>query len=140
MQIVLKKLISPTKLEEYIFRIYGEKSIACEGKFTSHRNDENDVFGTDWSDFYKVPREAELGELVNSEEYYDAPDWEADRMYRDISNKYCPVSHKTKDGFPYYSGSIGGLTRYEIPWSDEDVKLLLIDKITQAIMNTKIKS
>ena len=136
MKITLKNLISSTELVEYIFNIDGS-CIKCIGKDISYRNNEMDIFGRDWDGFYKIPKAAEIEELFNSNEYEWADEDKQCDMYKEITDKYNPVLHKTTNGKPYYSGSYGA-SSYKLPWNETELKSLLIDEISCVVINSKL--
>ena len=103
--------ISPINREIYHFNV-SKEYIDYEGISISYRNDENDIWGDEWSKHYKEKEKTEKDEVWKQNPEYDGCWWDeipcsVTMQLEKIHNKYNPVLHKTIFGKTYYGGSFG---------------------------------
>lgn len=88
----------------------------------SRRNDSEDTWGDEWLWKYKDNILKAWQKLEDKYEL-DYADHDREEEEQKIAEKYNPCMNKTKDGFPYYSGtSFSQLDDHKIPMSVEKLK------------------
>ena len=143
MEVKIKYEISPTEREIYHFRITNGNVIEYTGIGVAYRNDENDIWGDEWSQYYAGKKKKELDE-VNKEyreydgyDYYELP-YEFTSKLEKINSKYNPVMNKTNFGKPYYSGSHS--SNNPTPKLTESTILQLIkEEVDKLLTNAKLE-
>jgi hypothetical protein len=119
--------ISDTEREIYNFEVNGD-FIIYKGIQISRRNDEKDVWGDLWQDFYVECRASELGYsyLDNSEE----------EDMNEILDKYNPVMQQTDSGKSYLESSFGrNLPTPKI--SEDDIRKEIMMQFLKLIDNAE---
>jgi hypothetical protein len=131
MKIQIEYIKSTTEKIIYRFTIDNNFNFNYTGILYSYRNDENDIWGDQWEDYYGITCVAEQLAFEDKHDYYPGS-WDynpLDAEYTAIAEKYNPVLHKTKFGKPYLSGAYGGkLPKFEIPEKEIIKKLKLVIK------------
>lgn len=140
MKIEIEYIVSPTLKEIYWFEREGREDWRYVGIMYSRRNDENDIWGDQWEEYYDKQKDEELEELARKHGFdslFDA-NWDRENCppeLRKIIDKYNPIANHTKNGEPYYCGEIFA------NWSKKPAPKLSIEEIKQKILEkiSKIK-
>lgn len=139
MRVEIQHIVDERTKEIYHFEKHGSvwKYV---GIYFSRRNDENDIWGDEWTKRFHDQKMEELNFWAQSkgyEDYYsigwtDLDAWTDKWEIDEIRNKYNPVCQSTKHGEPYYSGQYGG----ELPKPKISVDQIKIEILKQV---SKIK-
>jgi hypothetical protein len=116
MKIQIRHKLSETHEEVYEFELMSV-GIAYTGIWQSRRDDENDVWGYDWSSHYRKEKEKAIQALfqrLGIEDISEIEDWDYEYVSA-INTKYNPVMHRTKDGKPRLGGTCSGRLKQTDP-------------------------
>ena len=131
MQFEIRHQISCFEEEIYFFKVSNE-SIVYTGFFLSKREDINNPFGYDWSEFYADAKNSEFKALEKKfgEDIYEYYHPEFDRI-EEINDRYNPVMHGLLSGCSHLNVS----KEHPLKISNETV----IEKLLEKIKNMEVK-
>jgi hypothetical protein len=146
MKIEIRHQISDTYEEIYGFEI-GTTYIKYNTVWISRRNSVNDVWGYDWSKYYKSQERFEIEKLREKEKLdkYDADDmlYETDSRneFEKICKKYNPIMNKTDSEEPLLGGCYSNSLMKNHPPKIEpqQLKELIKKKVLSIIEKSEIK-
>lgn len=146
MKIEIRHQISDTYEEIYGFDI-GTTYIKYNSVWISRRNSINDIWGYDWSEYYKSQQEFEINKLREKEELgrYDCDDMlcetDSRNEYNNIYKKYNPIMNKTDEGKPLLGGCYSNSLMKDHPPKIElhQLKELIKKEVLSIIEKSEIK-
>jgi hypothetical protein len=133
MKIQIRHKISETYEEIYEFSMRSNSIKYC-AIWQSRRDDENDVWGYDWSSHYEKEKEEMIQALFKKlgiEDITEIEDWD----YEDVSaikSRFNPVMQRTKEGKPRLGGMFSARLKQIDPPKIPEKEL--IEMIKQEIM------
>jgi hypothetical protein len=139
-EIQIEYIIDETHKEIYGFTERGDNTYYYDSISYASRNDEDDIWGDEWREYYSEKMTEELEKYAKLQGYEDFADLPRitggdDIHYyevRNIRNKYNPSIQKTIYGEQYLHGrSVHGFIKLPEPkMTTEEIKNAILQKIT----------